>query len=189
MRITGGIAKGRVLSSFKGRGIRPTSEKVREAIFNVVGQDLSGRAVLDLFAGTGILSLEALSRGAERAVMVEVSHKAIKVIKKNIELCGFPENCTIIRHDIRAGIPVSHPAFGEQVDLVFLDPPYGKGLEEKTLKELSKARIFGPGAEVVVESAKDTVLPTAIGPLEMVFERTYGDTKLMVFEDKESKYG
>lgn len=188
MRITGGCARGRVLSSFKGRCIRPTSEKIREVIFNVIGQDLRDHVVLDLFAGTGILSLEALSRGAKTAVMVDVSPSAIKLIKKNIKLCGFEKKCVIIRHDLRGGVPVSHPALREGVDLIFVDPPYGKGLERQILKELDRVNILGYGGKVIVESAKDVVLFSGLETLRKIFERIYGDTKLTVFERKESEY-
>ena len=105
MRITGGEARGRHLESPKGMAIRPTSDRVREAVFNIIGQDLSGIRVLDLFAGTGSLGIEALSRGASHAFFVDNSQKSIYLIKKNLVLCGYQDSASVVKINLRHGIP------------------------------------------------------------------------------------
>jgi len=109
MRITGGKAKGRILASPRGMDIRPTTDRVREAIFNIIGHDLSGLKVLDLFAGTGILGIEALSRGAGLVIFIDKSQRSIKLIKKNLAICGYQSSGKILKLDLRMGIPKSHP--------------------------------------------------------------------------------
>ncbi|MBW2217733.1 MAG: RsmD family RNA methyltransferase, partial [Deltaproteobacteria bacterium] len=101
MRITGGQVKGRIIASPKGMNIRPTSDRVREAIFNLIGQDLSGLKVLDLFAGTGSLGLESLSRGTQHAVFIDNSQQALKLIRKNLVTCGFENSGTVLRRDLK----------------------------------------------------------------------------------------
>jgi 16S rRNA (guanine966-N2)-methyltransferase len=126
MRITGGRLRGRRLASIGGASIRPTSDKVREAVFSMVGQDLTGWVVLDLFAGTGSLGIEAISRGASSAVFVENARDALRVLRRNLGLCSVLESGTavVLEWDIRAGIPWRHPVLKGPFDLVFLDPPY-----------------------------------------------------------------
>ena len=101
MRITGGRSKSRRLSAVKGLNIRPSSDKIRETIFNLIGQDTGGLEVLDLFAGTGSLGIEALSRGASRAVFIDKSKSSIKIIQRNLQLCGFEKSGFILKRDLR----------------------------------------------------------------------------------------
>ncbi len=183
MRITGGRVKGRILSTPKGLLIRPTSDRVREAIFNILGQDLSGLSVLDIFSGTGSLGLEALSRGAGYAVFIDRLRESIDLIKKNIDLCGYRDSGMALRRDLaRGGIPWGHPLLMKQFDLVFLDPPYSKNLATPILAGLSKGKRLSNGARVVVESGKAASLPLSFPSLEMVDARVYGDTKINIYE-------
>ena len=182
MRITGGLARGRILMSPKGVNIRPTSDKVREAIFNIIGQDLSGMRVLDLFAGTGSLGIESLSRGAANVVFVDGSAQSISLIKRNLALCGFRDCWTVIRRDLKRGFPGRESVRVKRYDLVFLDPPYGKGLLPVLLDGFSSGYILSPGARVVAELSKGETLPDSFGNLEMLGSRIYGDTILNIYE-------
>ena len=109
MRITGGQAKGRLLASLKGWNIRPTSDRVREAVFSLIGQDVTDFKVLDLFAGTGCLGIEALSRGASRALFIDNSIQSIKLIKKNLARCGYESLGFVWKKDLSKGLPRKHP--------------------------------------------------------------------------------
>lgn len=181
MRITGGQLKGRLLVSPRGLGIRPTSDQVREAIFNIIGQDLHGVKVLDLFAGTGILGIETLSRGASSVVFVDISPQSIKLIRKNLALCEHQDSGVIIRRDLRKGIRRIHILSKQVFDLVFLDPPYGKNFIPLILSGLSTMDILSNRSRVVAESSKTEKLPVHFESLEMVDARSYGDTKISVY--------
>src|SRR5512139_37752 len=124
MRITGGRLRGRRLASFRGLEIRPTSDRVREAIFDLLGHHLAGERVLDLFAGTGSLRIEALSRGAAWALFIDRSPKALKLIVKNLKLCGLESQGAVLLKDLLKGFPRRHRLLEEKMDLVFVDPPY-----------------------------------------------------------------
>ena len=184
MRITGGQVKGRLLASPKGLNIRPTTDKVREAIFNIIGQDLSGQNILDLFAGTGSFGLEALSRGAKRALFIDNFKKSINLIKKNRDLCNFEDSVVILRGDLKKGIHKFRPFLKDYFDLAFLDPPYRKNLVPLLLKELSGGNILSTGSRVIAESSKTEMLPASIGLLEMVDIRLYGDTRISIYANK-----
>ena len=181
MRITGGQSKGRTLASPKGMDIRPTTDKVREAIFNIIGQDMSGLYVLDLFAGTGIFGIEALSRGAQHTVFIDSSQQSIKLIKKNIVTCGFQDSGIAIRRDLRKAMPLSHPELQKNFDLIFLDPPYRKDLIIPLLEKISSADILSKGSRVVAELSKNEILPSSTGDLEMADSRLYGDTRIIIY--------
>lgn len=185
MRITGGQAKGHLLASFKGLNIRPTPDKVREAIFNIIGQDLSGFNVLDLFAGTGSLGLEALSRGSKKAVFIDSSRQSVSVIKKNLALCMYKDSGTVFRSDLRKGLPTSRYFKKDLFNLVFLDPPYGKNLLPVLLDDLSSKGVLSFGSRVVAESSKIEVLSASCGKISMVDTRTYGDTKITIYENRD----
>ena len=178
MRITGGQIKGRRLSTFKGMHIRPTADRTREALFNIIGQDLSGLKVLDLFAGTGSLGLEALSRKAQHAVFIDNYQHAINLIKKNLLTCGFQDIGTILKKDLKKGLALNHPELSRHFDLVFLDPPYGKNMITSLLKELSTSDILSNRSRVVAELSKHEKLPHCFGTLEMADSRQYGDTRI-----------
>jgi len=181
MRITGGEAKGRNLAALKGLDIRPSSDRVREAIFNLVGQGVRGK-VLDLFAGTGALGIEALSRGANEAVFVDVSDQALRIIKKNLMLCGYEERGKVYKRDLSRGLPLRSPWVEKKFDLVFLDPPYGKGLIPPVLKALVERCILASPAVLVAEARKEEVLPFSWRDLQVVDIRTYGETKIQLYE-------
>lgn len=177
MRICGGEFRGRVLASFSGMSIRPTPEQVREAIFNIVGQDLRGALVLDLFAGSGILGIEAVSRGASRALLVDKSPQALSLIRKNIEILQLQNRIKILRHDLNRGLaPVLKvmPAF----NLVFLDPPYGKDLAMPVLNKLDVCEGLMEDGTIIVEHFSKELTCISLGSLHVGSRRIYGQTAL-----------
>jgi 16S rRNA (guanine966-N2)-methyltransferase len=181
LRISGGEFKGRGLATFPGKAIRPTPEHVREAIFNILGQRLDSVQVLDLFAGTGALGLEALSRGAAQALFVDISLKALNIINKNIKNLGVKERARAIRHDLTRGLtPLTK--FLPQIDLVFMDPPYGKDLAPQTLLRLETLPQLIEGSTVVVEHFRDELNDSSFETLTLRSTRSYGQTALSFFE-------
>lgn len=182
MKITGGKSRGRTLASLKGINIRPTSSKVREAIFNILGQDMTGIRVLDLFAGTGLLGIEALSRGADRAIFIDKSDQSIKIINRNLTLCGYQEICEVLKRDIIKGLDFASLWIEGGVDLVFIDPPYAKGIIPPVLAMLSNCGILSGSAFVVTESSKNDRLPERIETLLLSDRRIYGETKIDIYK-------
>ena len=155
MRIIAGTARRRVLETLPGDDVtRPTGERVKEGLFSAIQFELDGRHVLDLFCGSGQLALEALSRGAESAVMIDDNVSAVEVIKTNAKNTGLMKQCRISRMDYSEYLK-SAAAKGEKFDLVFLDPPYAKDVKDEVLKKVARAGILAPGAIVVCESDVD----------------------------------
>jgi 16S rRNA (guanine966-N2)-methyltransferase len=181
MRITGGRLRGRRLASFKGLDIRPTSDRVREAIFDLLGHHLPGEKVLDLFAGTGSLGIEALSRGAAWALFIDHSPKAMELIGRNLKLCGLEAQGFALRKDLLKGFPRRHRLLEEKMDLVFADPPYRKSMILPLLEELSRLKILGSPSTLVVQSEQREVLPPRVRSLLMVKSRIYGDTRITLY--------
>jgi 16S rRNA (guanine966-N2)-methyltransferase len=181
MRVTGGRAKGRRLAGFKGLGIRPTSDLVREAIFDLIGQDWKDANVLDLFAGTGSLGIEALSRGASWALFIDSSQKSIDLVKKSLKICGFEALGSMFKGDLARGLPKKPFPGRGKIDLVFIDPPYEKGLVLRLLADLVAREILARPSFVVVETRKNEMLPEIVGALQLVKSRIYGETKIHIF--------
>ena len=186
MRITGGKAKGRFLASLKGMAIRPTSDKVREAVFNLLGQDITGLTVLDLFAGTGSLGIEALSRGALWAFFIDNSKSSTDLIRKNLVSCGFEDIGFVLKRDLRGRLPTEQNLLKDGVDLIFLDPPYGKDLILSMLIKLSKSKILTSNSLVVAESSKRDRLPPRVGSVSLSDTRIYGQTKIDIYNSEVS---
>ena len=173
--------RGRRLASFKGLEIRPTSDRVREAIFDLLGHDLRGEKVLDLFAGTGSLGIEALSRGAAWALFIDHSPKAMELIGKNLKLCGLEAQGFALRKDLLKKFPRTHRLLEEKMDLVFVDPPYRKSMILPVLEELSHRKILGSSSILVAQSEKREVLPPRVKRLQAVNSRTYGETRITIY--------
>jgi 16S rRNA (guanine966-N2)-methyltransferase len=185
MRITGGRLRGRRLASFKGLEIRPTSDRVREAIFDLLGHHLAGEKVLDLFAGTGSLGLEALSRGAAWALFVDRSPKAIELIGKNLKLCGFEAQGEVLRKDLLKGFPVRHRLLEDKMDLVFVDPPYRKSMILPVLEELCRLNLLSSPSILVAQSEQREDLPPRVRSLERIKSKIYGDTRITLYRNEE----
>ena len=178
MRIVGGSFRGRTLTGPKSQTIRPTSDRTRESIFNILmhayGDPVGGGRVLDLFAGTGALGLEALSRGAGFALFVDDGAEARALIRQNIEALGTAGISRIFRRDATK-LGDAHP--NEPFSLVFLDPPYGKGLAEKALVSARAGGWLTPDALIVVEESKGAfVTPEGFEEIE---RRDYDDTEIV----------
>jgi 16S rRNA (guanine966-N2)-methyltransferase len=187
VRITGGIHKGRKLLEFKSPGIRPTSDRVREAVFNLLGQDFTGKRVIDLFAGTGAFGIDAVSRGAARAIFVDYSTQAVALIRRNIALLALENMTSVVKADLVANIDFGkHPHISGRFDIAFMDPPYRSGLIQPVLLRLRAGDMLVPDACIVAESSKSEPPPTVIKGLIPFKEKTYGDTRISIFfhEDK-----
>jgi 16S rRNA (guanine966-N2)-methyltransferase len=169
------------LAAFKGLDIRPTSDLVREAIFDLIGQDWKGARVLDLFAGTGSLGLEALSRGASWALFVDSSQKSIGLVKKSLKICGFEGTGSTVKADLAKGLPGKPFPGRGKIDLVFIDPPYEKGFAFRLLDNLAARGFLAEPSLVVVETRKNESLPENVGRLHLVKSRIYGETKIHIF--------
>jgi 16S rRNA (guanine(966)-N(2))-methyltransferase RsmD len=187
IRIIAGKYKGNLIEV--PRGVRATGNKVREALFDILAGKIAGASVLDLFAGSGSLGIEALSRGAKSATFIEKSKRCAEVIKKNIfiRLKGpgpskqsLKEAVTILVADaIRA--PERLYKQNKIFDLIFLDPPYRRGMVKISLKSISSYDILRPNSLVVAEHSRDNVLPEEIGSLYLIRKRLYGDTALSIY--------
>lgn len=180
LRIIGGALKGKKLLSFKGHKIRPTSDRVKESLFNIISERLEkGAAVLDLFAGSGNLGIEAMSRGAGRTCFVENDKKSLEILRKNIAHCGVSGSSEVIPLDARKGIAVLENR-GDRFDIIFLDPPYGKGLLGETLGILGQSPV-SDSALVVAECWSKEEVKDRYGILVRIDTRRYGDTSLNFF--------
>lgn len=180
MRVTGGLARGMPIKAPKGMHTRPTSDKVREAMFETLGGHVVDAKVLDLFAGSGALGIEALSRGAGHVVFVDNSTQATRIINDNLKKTGFSEKGRIIRADFRLAIKKLENT-GEKFDLMFIDPPYEGGLCEEVAAHLDKHPIAHRDTIVVVEHFKKAKLPRSISGIPLVRTRSYGQTALSYF--------
>jgi 16S rRNA (guanine(966)-N(2))-methyltransferase RsmD len=175
VRVVAGSARGRRLAAPEGDGTRPTSDKVRAAVFNVLGQFFEGGRVLDLYAGTGAMALEALSRGFEEATCVDSSPAAAAVIARNAETCGFAGRVTVVRRRVADALPGLAP---DSFDLAFVDPPYAEGPAEAMA---ALDRVLRQGATVVAEHARRSPPPDRVGALVVQDRRSYGDTGVSIY--------
>lgn len=172
MRVITGIARGRRLNEPLGVDIRPTADSVKEAVFNIVQFDVEGRKVLDLFAGTGQLGIEAASRGAQSVTFVDNSRAAVKLIRDNLDKCD-------LRGQVNQADAISFLSNCGQFDLVFVDPPYDNGIYERVLKAIIQFDILSEGGIIVCESRRETQLMLMEGYRRK--EYNYGKIKLTVY--------
>jgi len=181
MRIVAGIARGRRLRAPKGRLVRPTADRVKEAVFSILEsrESSTGRAVLDLFAGAGTLGIEALSRGAAEAVFVEPSRAASEAIQDNLRTAGLDGEVLAMPAE-RAIKRLA--AAGRRFDRVFLDPPYGEGWIGRTLTALDATDVVADGGWIVVEYGRGEEPSPAIGRFTQELSRRYGDTRIALYQ-------
>ena len=186
MRIVAGSLRGRRLIAPAGSRVRPTSDSLRETLFNVLGASIDGARVLDAFAGTGALGLEAVSRGAEHVTFVERDRSAMRVLERNIAACGAANACAIIRGDFPiALIGVRAERFGgtseraERFDVVLLDPPYDT--PDLAAIVAAAAPLVTPPGQVVLEHSRRRASPEAAGPLRRTRVLTAGDSALSFY--------
>ena len=181
MRLTGGQDRGRRIRAPRGLNTRPTAAKVREALFNILGPPPEG-AVLDLFAGTGALGLEALSRGARRVVFVERDRDALVALRENLRELSFSDRSTVVAADVRTALrrlAVSVPP-EDRFSWVFMDPPYANETES-ILAELTASNFLAGCAVVVVEHDQRHRPPDSVGALILTGRREYGETELSFY--------
>lgn len=181
MRIVGGTARGRVIAAPKSDDvIRPTADRVRETLFNVLGQRCDGLTVLDLFAGTGALGLEAVSRGAERAVLVDQGREALTLCRENARALGFEAKVEIVARPALEAI-ASLGAAGRRFELVFSDPPYRLEAAVPVLEALDRAGVVTDEGVAVIETGRDEAVPERVGRFTRIDERTFGSTTVRIF--------
>ena len=177
MRVITGSARGRRLGELKGMETRPTTDKVKESIFNCIQFDVENARVLDLFAGTGQLGIEALSRGAKSALFIDKRADAVKLVRENLALCCLEENAQVICGDSVASLGAQRQKF----DIIFLDPPYGSGLLEQAMEKIASFDILSPHGIMVAESALDQTLPALPAPYSLYREYHYGKIKVTIY--------
>jgi len=179
LRIIAGYLGGRRLAPVKGR-IRPTAAKVREAIFNILGEAVLEARGLDLFAGTGALGIEALSRGARAAVLVEEHPAALQVLRRNLEALDLGDRAWVLPLPVLPALK-KLSAQGRHFELVFMDPPYGGGAAPAALAALGAGDLLRPQAWVVAEVSRRETLPESSGTLILQELRRYGDTQVAFY--------
>lgn len=182
MRIISGSAKGRKLRQFKGKSIRPTTDKVREALFSSLISRLGSfddLTILDLFAGTGALSLEALSRGASRAVLVEQSSQSVEIIADNIQTCQMKDRAIVYQEPVSTF--VGKPSPQGPFDLIFLDPPYNQNLIIPTLNGIVQNGLLATQGIICIESAKEDTIPSELPGILLLSRREYGSTAVSFY--------
>ncbi len=182
MRVIAGLAKGRRLRAPRIPGIRPTSDKVKEALFSILADRVGNSRVLDLFGGTGAIGIEALSRGAREVEFVESDPAAIKVLHKNLEACDFTERAVVHCMDAYRFLKQAAGPY----DLVFADPPYHWKQLKKLLPALSRGDIMGSGSFFVLEHFRKVPVPEGFGSLKGFRSYQYGDTVLTFYRKASS---
>lgn len=183
MRIIAGTFGSRVIQAVEGQNTRPTTDKVKEAIFSRIGPYFDGGEMLDLFAGSAGMSLEAVSRGMGHTLLVDHHGKAINTIRKNIATLGVASQCDVWKMDYKAAL---HKAADEKrsFDLVVLDPPYKKQQIASILQFLDEHDMVNPYGDIVCESLKEDVFEDHIGHFEKVKDVTYGITRITYYKKR-----
>ena len=177
MRIISGTSKGRKLITPRRYSLRPTSDRVKESLFNILGSEVEGKVVLDLFAGTGNLGIEALSRGAERVIFVEKGRQALQIIQTNLNQFGLAERSEILPKDVNRAIGILKQR-EECFDLILMDPPYEKGLIQRTLMKLNTHPIYHEESILVIEHNRREPLPHILDEWNLIRQQKIGDTLL-----------
>lgn len=177
MRIISGIRRGHKLLEFEGQSVRPTTDRVKESIFNIIQQFVPEASVLDMFCGSGALSFEAVSRGARKAVCIDNDLKSVSIIRKNTELLGFSSKCEILNMSCFDYMKKANERFG----IIFLDPPYNKGLIEPVLVGITEYDLLDDGGIVVLES-DDTDFHGEASGLTVYRQKKYGRTYITVYK-------
>lgn len=180
LRVIAGSAKGRSLKAVPGKNTRPTTDKVKEAIFSMIGPFFEGGMVLDLFAGTGGLGIESLSRGMDRGVFVDLDGGSIEVIKQNVQAAGVSENAEIYRTEALRAVKALAKR-GLQFRLVFLDPPYRMREMDALITELAERNLLAPRAKIVVEHDAEHAYPESIDGFEQLKRSQYGDAAVTIY--------
>ena len=176
MRVVSGSARGRRLKELQGMETRPTTDKGKESLFNVIQFDIPGRKVLDLFGGTGQLGIEALSRGAASCTFIDMRRDAAALIRENLKLCRLEEQAKVVQGDSLAFLSSCR----EKFDVIFLDPPYHTDLIDRSLELVTKIDILSEHGIIVCETMADRQLPQLESPYEWGKDYRYGQIKLTI---------
>ena len=177
MRVITGTARGRRLRELEGMETRPTTDRVKEGLFNIIQFDIQGRKVLDLFAGTGQLGIECLSRGCASAIFVDRRSDAVRLIRENLRCTGLERNAQVIAGDSIEYLGTTKDRF----DIIFLDPPYQSGLLELAINKIAAFDILSPHGIIVAEHPAGQVLPLPAAPYEPGRTYRYGKIALTIF--------
>jgi 16S rRNA (guanine(966)-N(2))-methyltransferase RsmD len=175
VRVIAGECKGRPLKAVPGTNTRPTTDKIKESIFNMIGPFFDGGTGLDLYGGSGGLGLEALSRGMEHFIFIDKDQKAIHTIKENIKQCNYEEKTEVFRNDAKRALKALHKR-EVQFDMIFLDPPYAKQMLMKDMEEIDKLELLAPEGSIVAEHGTEVSLPEKVGNFHQIRQETYGKT-------------
>ncbi len=175
MRVITGEARGRKLVTLEGEDVRPTTDRVKEGMFNIIQFDLEGANVIDLFAGSGQLGIEALSRGAKHCTFVDSANRSVEVVKQNLKTVGFEKRASVFCGDSKMYIALSCDKF----DIALIDPPYNKNIIDAVLPSVvEKMTDYGV---IICESALDETLPQTAGEFSIHREYRYGKIKLTAY--------
>ena len=177
MRVIGGTAKGRRLKAPRGRAVRPTADRVKESLINILPHDFSGARVLDVFAGSGNLSIEALSRGAAHAVLIDASERAGAMIRDNLRQLGLAPQSEIWMAPASRALKALARR-NDSFDYIFVDPPYNHGLAGRSLALIGRCDLLRPGGTLVIEHSSRETVSGAYGSLQLQDQRRYCDTRL-----------
>lgn len=180
LRVIAGTAKGRTLKAVPGKNTRPTTDKVKEAIFSMIGPYFDGGTALDLFAGTGGLGIEALSRGVDNAIFIDLEGASVEVIKQNLQAAGMADRAEIYRTDAVRAVKALAKR-GLKFGLVFLDPPYRMKDMDELMAELAARGLLEADATIVVEHDAEHRYPEAFAPYRQLKHAQYGDTAVTIY--------
>ena len=180
MRVISGKAKGRRLVAPKGGAIRPTADRIKESLFNILPRDFSGMKILELFAGTGNISIEALSRGAESALLVDASERSARIIRENLRRLELTDRAQMWVMPVRRALNAVGRQ-GQKFDVIFLDPPYDQKLVGRSLELITSVDPVYPTGVVVAEHSVRETLKSSYRFLSLNDQRRYGDTLLSFF--------
>ena len=179
MRITSGTLKNRKIKSREGKETRPTLERIKEAIFSIIGDKITDARFLDLYSGTGNMAIEALSRGAGRAVMIEQDKEALRIIIDNVNDLKLDEKCRAYKNDVFRALEILGRK-NEKFDIIFLDPPYKENITEKTLEKISESEILAEDGSIISEHIVYEKSKDKVGNLVKYDERDY-NKKIVTF--------
>lgn len=186
MRVISGKAGGRILKAVPGMGTRPTTDKVKEAVFSMIGPYFEGGVAIDLFAGTGGLGIEALSRGMDRAIFTDCERKSVEIVRENLRITGLEQQAEVYRNDAFRALKALAKR-NVQADLIFLDPPYRLEIIEELLLKIGEYRLAREGAVAVAEQDASRLLPERIGSFERLRRSDYGETAIHLYAFRETK--
>ncbi|MDR2878584.1 MAG: 16S rRNA (guanine(966)-N(2))-methyltransferase RsmD [Fusobacteriales bacterium] len=183
MRVVAGSAKNKRLKTKEGRETRPTLERVKEAVFSIISDEITDSSFLDLYAGIGSIAIEALSRGARRAVLIEQDKEALRIIIENINNCGFENISRAYKNDVIRALEILQRK-GELFDIIFLDPPYKENISFDTLKKISECKVLKKEGIIISEHGNYEKLPDEIGDFVKYDERDYNKKILSFYRYK-----